>query len=168
MINNINIKPMTKEELEEIDYIDLALADIKGNTYKVTKPVKYWCQNMMVGKWKMYDKKGTLVAEADIDTVTIYPGYVWDGCTIIGLLYEDKYTLQASLLHDILYEVLAVRGYKPVFSTYQADYWFTQLIKIISGYKVLPEVYRAALAILGAPFRKIKGKSTKYNIKTED
>ena len=28
---------------------------------------------------------------------------MWDGSTVIGEYYEDKCTLEASLLHDVLY-----------------------------------------------------------------
>ena len=47
---------------------------------------------MNVGKWNLYDKD-RLVASAYTDKITIQPGYKWDGCTGIGELYEDKYTL---------------------------------------------------------------------------
>lgn len=155
---------MIPEHVEEIEYLKVIPLDKHGNQYEVTKPVQYWCENMMIGKWKLKDKKGKLVAEADIDKLTIYPGYKWDGCTGIGMLYEDIYTLQASLLHDILYEALAVKGFNPVYSSFQADYWFSQLIKILAGYKILPEVYRAALAVLGTPYRVIKKKQKTYII----
>jgi hypothetical protein len=35
--------------------------------------------------------------------VAVYPGYMWDGSTVVGKYYEDEVTLVASLVHDVLY-----------------------------------------------------------------
>ena len=136
---------ITQEDLDELGYIKaLPEIDKDGNKYITIQPVQFYVHNMNVGKWNLYDKD-KLIAFADTDKITIQPGYKWDGCTGIGELYEDKYTLQASLLPALLYEVLS-----------------------IDGYKVLPKVYRAALAALGTPYRLISPDNSKLTIQEAD
>lgn len=159
---------ITQEDLDELGYIKaLPEKDKDGNKYITTQPVQFYVHNMNAGKWNLYDKD-KLIAFADTDKITIQPGYKWDGCTGIGELYEDKYTLQASILHDLLYEVLSIDGYEAKFSQLQADYWFSKLLEIVSGYKVLPKVYRAALAALGTPYRLISPDNSKLTIQEVD
>lgn len=143
---------MIPKDIKDIDYIKAIQEDSLGNKYETIKPVEFWIENMDLGEWDLLDTNDKLIASAKKDKLIIHPGFKWDGCTVIGELYEDKYTLQASLLHDVLYTVLSVKGFKAPFSALQADYWFTALLGIISGYKVLPKVYRASLAVAGTPF----------------
>lgn len=144
---------MIPKDIKDIDYIKAIKEDSLGNKYETIKPVEFWVENMDLGEWDLLDNNDKLIASAKKDKLIIHPGFKWDGCSVIGELYEDKYTLQASLLHDVLYTVLSVEGFKAPFSALQADYWFTTLLRIISGRKTLPRVYRAALAVAGTPYR---------------
>lgn len=57
-----------------------------------------------LGQWNLIDpRNNTIVATCNKNIINVYEGYMWDGSTVIGEYYEDECTLEASLLHDVLY-----------------------------------------------------------------
>lgn len=61
-----------------------------------------------LGSWDMRRESDNLLlaqasTEGDLSTLYVYPQFTWDGCTGVGRIKESKYTLLASLVHDILY-----------------------------------------------------------------
>lgn len=57
-----------------------------------------------LGNWNLISPQtNEIVASCIENTVTVYEGYMWDGSTVVGDYYEDEATLEASLLHDVLY-----------------------------------------------------------------
>lgn len=57
-----------------------------------------------LGQWNLIDpRNNTIVATCNKNIISVYEGYMWDGSTVIGEYYEDECTLEASLLHDVLY-----------------------------------------------------------------
>lgn len=57
-----------------------------------------------LGNWNLISPQtNEIVASCAENTVTVYEGYMWDGSTVVGDYYEDEATLEASLLHDVLY-----------------------------------------------------------------
>lgn len=57
-----------------------------------------------LGQWNLIDpRNNTIIATCNKNIINVYEGYMWDGSTVIGEYYEDECTLEASLLHDVLY-----------------------------------------------------------------
>ena len=60
-----------------------------------------------LGQWNLIDpRNNTIVATCNKNIISVYKGYMWDGSTVIGEYYEDECTLEASLLHDVLYNAV--------------------------------------------------------------
>ena len=75
-----------------------------------------------LGKWELFNPQGQLVARCNGSKVTVLPGYLWDGTTVIGYVYEDPVTMHASLIHDVLYNAHKNPDNVSVpFSLYTAD-----------------------------------------------
>lgn len=57
-----------------------------------------------LGCWNLVDpRNNTIVASCKNNIISVFEGYMWDGSTVIGKYYEDEATMEASLLHDVLY-----------------------------------------------------------------
>lgn len=137
--------------------------DPNGYKYEVIKRVKITVDKMKLGKWDLIrNSDNKKIASADGDTLIVNKGFKWDGCTGIGAIYETDKTLTASVLHDILYCVLKTKGYKAAFTYAQADYWFTQMLKLFAGFNWLHLVYLFGVRTIGS-FWKLT-KSDKYRI----
>lgn len=123
-------------------------------SYEITKEHKFIVPDMEVGCWDCYyaDK---LVASGRHNTLTVYPGYQWDGCTVIGKIYENEVTLQASILHDVLYNVGKNSDYFPHFILSDVDLWFRQLMEQLYAPKksIIPGLYYWIITIFGWPWK---------------
>ena len=87
---------------------------------------------------------------------------MWDGSTVIGKYYEDEATLEASLIHDVLYNAKKnPEDIKVSFSLFTADSIFRDYLKLL--YKknkgsffqkyIFPELYKWGLWIFGLPWK---------------
>ena len=132
--------------------------------YLVNKTISFTIEGMNVGKWDLYDAEngtiGKLLAKGRGDTVEVYRGYRWDGCTVIGNFFENEITLKSSILHDILYIVAKNNNFKAKFNLFQADIWFRQYMsEQFKRASFIPWVYYLGLTIFGFPWKlgKIRG-----------
>ena len=121
-----------------------------------------------LGEWELINPAGQLVAKCKGSRVTILPGYLWDGSTVIGSVYEDDVTLEASLLHDVLYNVRKNPDNILVpFSLYTADKIFRNCLR--AKYRgffrkwLFPNLYLAGLWTLGLPWK--LGHNDYYHLK---
>lgn len=82
-----------------------------------------------LGYWDLYTPDNHLVASCRGSIVQIFEGYMWDGSTVIGKYYEDEVTLEASLIHDILYNAKKnPDDIKVPFSLWKADSIFADYL----------------------------------------
>ena len=115
------------------------------------------------GKWNLIDSHtNSIMAICKDNIITIKSGYMWDGCTIVRKYYEDPQTLEASLLHDVLYN--AKKNPKKVevpFSLFEADKVFAKYLSELckeknEGFfksKVFPFFYYLGLITIGIPWK---------------
>ena len=124
-----------------------------------------------LGKWQLLDPQSEeVVAICDNNVVTVKVGYMWDGSTVIGDYYEDHETLEASLLHDVLYNAKKnPEGKKVPFSLFDADDIFRDhLITLyennesIFKRKIFPWIYYLGLITVGLPWK--FGKNNYYKL----
>lgn len=115
-----------------------------------------------LGKWELRTPDNIVVAKSLGSVVIVYPGYMWDGSTVIGKYYEDEVTLEASLIHDVLYNAKKnPEDIKVSFSLFTADSIFRNYLKVL--YKknkgsffqkyIFPELYKWGLWIFGLPWK---------------
>ena len=115
-----------------------------------------------LGKWELRTPENIVVAKSLGSIVVVYPGYMWDGSTVIGKYYEDKVTLEASLIHDVLYNAKKnPEDIETPFSLFAADSIFRDYLKLL--YKknngsffqkyIFPEFYKWGLWIFGLPWK---------------
>lgn len=125
-----------------------------------------------VGKWEMYDPQGNMVAKSYGSTLVAFPNYMWDGSTVIGDLFEDEVTLEASLVHDILYNAKKNPDDIPVpFCLGVADKILCEVMQTLykmkkaSFYKkyIFPKLYLTGLLTVGIPWK--FGNNKYYTIK---
>ena len=125
-----------------------------------------------IGKWHMFNPNGDLVVSADEKRLTIMVGYKWDGTTVIGDCYEDEVTLEASMIHDVLYNAKKNPHDIPVpFSLSSADKMMTNFMTYMykkldaSFYKkyLYPKIFLSGLLSVGLPWK--FGNNTYYTIK---
>ena len=83
-----------------IQYETVDVQDKESFKYKLLSK-RIFVLGRNVGKWEMYDPQGNMVAKSYGSTLVAFPNYMWDGSTVIGDLFEDEVTLEASLVHDI-------------------------------------------------------------------
>lgn len=82
-----------------------------------------------LGYWDLYTPNNELVASCRGSIVQVFEGYMWDGSTVIGKYYEDEVTLEASLIHDILYNANKnPDDIKVPFSLWKADSIFADYL----------------------------------------
>lgn len=129
--------------------------------YKLTEKVIF-CTGYFIGNWDLYSPEGQLVAYSRASIVVVYPGYMWDGSTIIGEYYEDDITLKASLIHDVLYNAKKnPDDIKVPFNLFTADWIFYDYLRLLyrknkgSFYQkyIFPKLYKWGLWTLGLPWK---------------
>lgn len=114
-----------------------------------------------LGKWQLLDPKTEeVVAVCDNNVVTVKVGYMWDGSTVIGEYYEDEQTMEASLLHDVLYNAKKnPQNIEVPFSLFLADkIMMRHLLKLYKGQGFIkswlfPHLYYWGLTTVGIPWK---------------
>lgn len=82
------------------------------------------------GKWYLEEPGGEKVAIVENNKLIVKEGYMWDGSTVVGKYYEDIKTLEASLLHDVLYNAKKnPEGIEVPFNLFEADRVFRDYLK---------------------------------------
>ena len=125
--------------------------------------------NVNLGKWQLLDPQTQeVVAICNNNVVEVKEGYMWDGSTVIGEYYEDFQTLEASLLHDILYDAKKnPKNIEVPFSLFDADAIFRDhLLTLYENdesffkRKIFPWIYYFGLITIGIPWK--MGKNDYY------
>ncbi len=73
--------------------------------YTLTESIGFYLPDLKLPDMIIRTLKGDIIADVSRGLITIHKGYSWDGCTVIGLVYENAETLRASALHDLLYQL---------------------------------------------------------------
>jgi hypothetical protein len=124
-----------------------------------------------IGAWKLlHPRTDEILAIGENNVITAKAGYMWDGTTVIGNYYEDAVTLEASLLHDILYNAAKnPEGKKVPFNVFDADAIFKDRLLMLYANnsffkrKFLPWIYYLGLITVGLPWK--LGKNDFYLLK---
>ena len=136
-------------QYEKIDFVDE-----ESYNYILTEK-KIYATGYQLGHWELLTPEGLLVARCNGSIVTIFSGYMWDGSTIVGKLYEDDVTLEASLIHDVLYNANKNPDNINVpFTLWKADKIFAEYLKI--GYSKKGsffQKYMTGLWLIGTPWK---------------
>lgn len=153
-----------------IEYETIEFNGEETFNYKLTKKVIF-VTGCYLGYWDLLTPDGQLVAKCRASIVTVLPDYMWDGSTVIGKHYEDDVTLEASLIHDVLYNANKnPDDIKVPFTLWTADSIFADYL--IRLYRkngtffqkhMLPSLYKWGLWILGTPWK--FGNNKYYTIK---
>jgi hypothetical protein len=116
-----------------------------------------------LGSWKLIDPKTKeTVAICSNNQIVVKSGYMWDGSTVIGEYYEDYQTMEASLLHDVLYNAKKNPDNLEVsFSLFKADALFRDHLVTLYTInnenfwkrKIFPWCYYFGLISLGIPWK---------------
>lgn len=132
---------------------------------------KIFITNYNLGEWELLTPENKLVAKSFGTVVVVFPGYMWDGSTVIGNYYEDEVTLEASLIHDILYNAKKnPDNIKVKFSLFSADMIFRDYLR--QNYRkkgnwfqkyMFPNLYMAGLLVVGLPWK--FGNNNYYRLK---
>jgi hypothetical protein len=138
--------------------------------YRLTKK-KIFATGYNFGKWELRNPENEVVAKCDGSIVVAYPNYLWDGSTVIGEHYEDEVTLEASLIHDILYNAKKnPDDIKVKVSLFRADMIFRDYLR--QNYRkkgnwfqkyIFPNLYMTGLWIGGLPWKFGNNKYYKLN-----
>lgn len=123
------------------------------------------------GRWELRTPEDIVVAKCMGSIVVAYPNYMWDGSTVMGNYYEDEVTLEASLIHDILYNAKKnPDDIKVDFTLFKADKIFRDYLK--QNYRkkgnwfqkyIFPDIYMMGLWIGGLPWK--FGNNNYYRLK---
>ena len=126
----------------------------------LNEEVKFYLEYDL-GNWSLIDPKTEEeVATCCKNVVTANIGYMWDGSTVIGEYYEDEQTMEASLLHDILYNAKKnPQDIEVPFSLFLADKIMMQ--HLLSLYRnegfvkrwLFPHLYYWGLTTIGIPWK---------------
>ena len=111
-----------------------------------------------LGEWELINPAGQLVAKCEGSKVSVFPGYLWDGSTVVGSIYEDPVTMGASLIHDVLYNARKNPDNISVpFSLYAADKIFRNYLKEnyrgFFGRYIFANLYLLGLYTIGLPWK---------------
>ena len=117
--------------------------------------------NIDLGKWNLIDPQSNeIVVICNENEVTVKAGYMWDGSTVIGEYYEDEQTMEASLLHDVLYNAKKnPQDIEVPFSLFLADkIMMRHLLKLYKGQGfvkrwLFPHLYYWGLTTVGLPWK---------------
>lgn len=81
----------------------ILFSDKENFKYRLKEDVSFDI-NEDLGNWQLINPlDNQVVVKCLGDRIDIFEGYMWDGSTVVGEYYEDECTLEASLLHDVLY-----------------------------------------------------------------
>jgi len=89
--------------------------------YTLLLPQYFICEDIDFKNDRVYLKNGKLIAWMRGHKITLYAGYSWNGCSVIGRIIETEGTLRASLLHDALYQIAEQAGYCAPYDRRDAD-----------------------------------------------
>lgn len=156
-----------------IHYQHISFNDKESYEYRLLQKVIF-VTGKELGIWELRTPDDIVVAKSLGTIVVVYPGYMWDGSTIVGQYYEDEVTLEASLIHDVLYNAKKnPDDIKVPFSLFTADSIFRDYLKLI--YKknkgsffqkyIFPNLYKWGLWIFGLPWK--FGNNEYYKLKKE-
>lgn len=114
-----------------------------------------------LGEWQLLDPQSNeVVAICNNNLIEIKAGYMWDGSTVIGEYYEDFETLEASLLHDVLYNAKKnPQDIEVPFSLFLADRIMMQQLLQLNKNKgfikrwLFPHLYYLGLITIGIPWK---------------
>ena len=117
--------------------------------------------NINLGKWNLIDPQSNeIVVICNENEVVVKAGYMWDGSTVIGEYYEDLETLEASLLHDVLYNAKKnPQNIEVPFSLFLADKIMMQHLLQLNKNKgfikkwLFPHLYYLGLITIGIPWK---------------
>lgn len=144
-----------------ISYKDIHFEQ-NGETYKYCLQERaIIVVNYNLGYWDLYTPEGKKAASCNGKVIVAYPGYMWDGSTVIGAFYEDEVTIEASLVHDILYNANKnPQDIEVGFSLFKADKIFRDRLKELYNKKgnwfqktLFPDLYMLGLWVLGLPWK---------------
>lgn len=139
--------------------------------YRLKEDVTYNIQ-CDFGKWRLIDPiSGLVVVNCQNHIITVHEGYMWDGSTVVGNYYEDYETMEASLLHDVLYNAKKNPDEIEVnFSLFEADKIFAKHLEYLYKNndsffkrKLFPWIYYLGLITIGLPWK--CGKNEYYKLK---
>lgn len=156
-----------------IYYQEISFNDKENYKYRLLNKITFII-NKDLGRWELRTPDNIVAAKCLGSIIIVYPGYMWDGSTVIGKYYEDEVTLEASLIHDVLYNVKKnPDDIKVSFSLFFADSIFRDHLKLL--YKknkgsffqkyIFPELYKWGLWIFGLPWK--FGNNKYYKLKKE-
>lgn len=114
-----------------------------------------------LGKWQLFDPQSNeVVAICNNNLIEVKAGYMWDGSTVIGEYYEDFETLEASLLHDVLYNAKKnPQNIEVPFSLFLADKIMLKHLLQLNKNKgfikkwLFPHLYYLGLVTIGIPWK---------------
>lgn len=123
------------------------------------------------GHWELRTPEDVVVAKSIGSIVIAYPNYMWDGSTVIGNYYEDEVTLEASLIHDILYNAKKnPDDIKVNFTLFKVDEIFRDNLKAKYNKSnnwfqkhIFPTLYMLGLWVFGLPWK--FGNNNYYRLK---
>lgn len=144
-----------------IHYQYISFNDKENYEYRLLQKVIF-VTGKELGIWELRTPDDVVVAKSLGTIVVVYPGYMWDGSTIVGQYYEDEVTLKASLIHDVLYNAKKnPDDIKVSFSLFTADSIFRDYLKLL--YKknkgsffqkyIFPHLYYLGLITIGIPWK---------------
>lgn len=148
-----------------LKYKKINFSEGEDYKYRLLSSLQF-CTKYNWGNWKLINPKNNeIVAKCEDKNVTVYKNYMWDGCTVVGNIYEDKNTLLCSLLHDVLYNAKKnPNGFDIKFSLWTVDYVFYQMLKQTTNKSFFPSVYLLGLWSIGIPWKFGKNKFYKLTI----
>lgn len=156
-----------------IHYQHISFNDKESYEYRLLQKVIF-VTGKELGIWELRTPDDIVVAKSLGTIVVVYPGYMWDGSTVVGQYYEDEVTLEASLIHDVLYNAKKnPDDIKVPFSLFTADSIFRDYLKLL--YKknkgsffqkyIFPNLYKWGLWTFGLPWK--FGNNKYYKLKKE-
>jgi hypothetical protein len=156
-----------------IEYQTITFKGTEKYSYRLLRK-KVYVTGYNLGRWELRTPENVIVARCLGSVVVVYPGYMWDGSTVIGEYYEDEITLEASLIHDVLYNAKKnPEDIKVPFSLFTADSIFRDYLRLL--YKknngtffqkyIFPNLYKWGLWIFGLPWK--FGNNKYYKLKKE-
>jgi hypothetical protein len=156
-----------------IEYQTITFKGTEEYSYRLLRKMIY-VTGYNLGRWELRTPENVIVARCQGSVVVVYPGYMWDGSTVMGEYYEDEVTLEASLIHDVLYNAKKnPEDIKVPFSLFTADSIFRDYLRLL--YKknngtffqkyIFPNLYKCGLWIFGLPWK--FGNNKYYKLKKE-
>ena len=156
-----------------IGYQTITFKGTEEYSYRLLQK-KVYATGYNLGRWELRTPENVIAARCLGSVVIVYPGYMWDGSTVIGEYYEDEVTLEASLIHDVLYNAKKnPEDIKVPFSLFTADSIFRDYLRLL--YKknngtffqkyIFPNLYKWGLWTFGLPWK--FGNNKYYKLKKE-